>query len=279
CENISVHWRLDGDLAEKCKRICTDGSNLLDRVSCGVICLDLENLRINDEASAFTARAVALLEAFERLDHVDEEVHLFTDSGSVLMALNSVKHTHPLIDRIRIQQKQTKFQPVEISGYSQKVNKPNTCSNRLKAHISIEGNELDDSIPKSAILMRKFPNLVSSLKKGSRLDMSQKAMFLLRLMSVVNNTICYGNFFSNQILTVHGCFPVYQNECFGKSPGCDCGLDQGTVSHLVYGCPNFDAIRKEFLPENLLSLALLDLAVNLKAKTGVKTFLALFDQS
>ncbi|GBO24158.1 hypothetical protein AVEN_33172-1 [Araneus ventricosus] len=68
-------------------------------------------------------------------------------------------------------------------------------------------------------------------------------------------------------------------KCFGKSPDYDCGLDQGTVSHLVYGYPNFDAIRKEFLPENLLSLALLDLAVNLKAKTGVKTFLALFYQS
>ncbi|GBL86328.1 hypothetical protein AVEN_164518-1 [Araneus ventricosus] len=45
-----------------------------------------------------------------------------------------------------------------------------------------------------------------------------------------------------------GCFPIYQNNFFGKSPDCDCGLDQGAVSHLVYGCPNFDAIWKEYFP-------------------------------
>ncbi|GBN76759.1 hypothetical protein AVEN_114431-1 [Araneus ventricosus] len=197
-ESISVHWRLDGDLAEKCKIMFTDGSNLHDRVSCGVICLDLENLvnwkreiRINDEASVFTAKAVVLLKAFERLDHIDEEVRLFTDSRSMLMALNSVKHTHPLIDRIRL------FL----------VSKPNTCLNWIKAHIDIEGNELDDLIAKSAIMKdnidfnAEIPKswiIIETLQQ--KLDMSQKARFLSRLMSVVNNRICYGDFFINSCM-------------------------------------------------------------------------------
>ncbi|GBM26841.1 hypothetical protein AVEN_32090-1 [Araneus ventricosus] len=83
--------------------------------------------------------------------------------------------------------------------------------------------------------------------------MSQKARLLFGLIPVVAWML------SNLPKTI-----------LGEFPDCDCGLYQGTVSHIVYGCPNFDAIRKEYFDENFLSLGLLDLAVHLKAKTGLQ---------
>ncbi|GBM25397.1 hypothetical protein AVEN_245809-1 [Araneus ventricosus] len=87
--------------------------------------------------------------------------------------------------------------------------------------------------------------------------MSQKARFLFGMMPVMNNRRRYDDFFINQILAEHGCFPINENKFFGESLDCDCGLDKGTVRHLVYGCPNFDDIKNEYFPENFLSLCLL----------------------
>ncbi|GBN54161.1 hypothetical protein AVEN_60891-1 [Araneus ventricosus] len=89
-------------------------------------CISVSNVGINRSqgiGSCAYSNLFTILRIFERLDDIDEEGHLFTDSGSVLMALHSVKHTHPLIDKIKLLL----------------VNKPNISLKWVKADIGIGG--------------------------------------------------------------------------------------------------------------------------------------------
>ncbi|GBM25175.1 hypothetical protein AVEN_96725-1 [Araneus ventricosus] len=84
---------------------------------------------------------------------------------------------------------------------------------------------------------------------------------------------CHGDFLINQILTTHGCFPVHQHRIFGKSPDSECGRDQGTVSHYVYGCQIYREVRQNYFPKNFFQLGILELILNTRAKIGLKIIL------
>ncbi|GBM59563.1 hypothetical protein AVEN_268742-1 [Araneus ventricosus] len=81
---------------------------------------------------------------------------------------------------------------------------------------------------------------------------------------------CLIDFYINQLLASHGAFPFHQGRLFGKNIGCYCNLDEGTVSHYLYGCPIYSNIRKSFFPENSAILDILELVKNCKANVGLK---------
>ncbi|GBN59140.1 hypothetical protein AVEN_19944-1 [Araneus ventricosus] len=143
----------------------------------------------------------------------------------------------------------------------------------VKAHIGIYGNELADvaaeyatrreavdqvlGIPKS--WLQYILKQDTLLKWQKRWESSPKSRFLYGLMSTVSTKRCYGDFFLNQILTTHGCFPQHQHKFFGKSPSCICGTDFGTVSHYIFGCSRYHFIRSRFFPLSFSSMSILEL--------------------
>ncbi|GBN33314.1 hypothetical protein AVEN_69925-1 [Araneus ventricosus] len=94
--------------------------------------------------------------------------------------------------------------------------------------------------------------------------------FIYGIFPEVNTKTCHGDFLINQILTTEGCFLVHQHRVFGKSPDCECGRDQGTVSHYVYGCQIYREVRQKYFPENFFQLGILKLILNTSAKIGLK---------
>ncbi|GBL74202.1 hypothetical protein AVEN_231077-1 [Araneus ventricosus] len=99
---------------------------------------------------------------------------------------------------------------------------------------------------------------------------SPNSRFLYGIFPEVNTKRCHGDLLINQILTTHGCFPVHQHRIFGKSPDCECGRDQGTVSHYVYGCQIYREVRQKYFPKNFFQLGILELILNTCAKIGLK---------
>ncbi|GBM65498.1 hypothetical protein AVEN_223593-1 [Araneus ventricosus] len=99
---------------------------------------------------------------------------------------------------------------------------------------------------------------------------SPNSRFLYGIFPEVNTKRCHKDFLINQILTTHGCFSVHQHIILGKSPDCECGRDQGTVSHYVYGCQIYREVRQKYFPKNFFQLGILELILNTRAKNGLK---------
>ncbi|GBN97395.1 hypothetical protein AVEN_173230-1 [Araneus ventricosus] len=78
----------------------------------------------------------------------------------------------------------------------------------------------------------------------ARWGSSLNSRFLYGNFPEVNTKRCQADFLINQILTTRGCFPVTSTDFFGKSPDCECGRNQGTVSHYVYGCQIYREVRQ-----------------------------------
>ncbi|GBM66892.1 hypothetical protein AVEN_263949-1 [Araneus ventricosus] len=79
------------------KKIFTDGSKLNGRVGSDIVCLDegrdiiwKEEIRSKDEASVFVSKAVAIQRAVEKVGSTKEKMVIFSNSRSVLMALELV---------------------------------------------------------------------------------------------------------------------------------------------------------------------------------------------
>ncbi|GBL77945.1 hypothetical protein AVEN_143274-1 [Araneus ventricosus] len=77
-------------------------------MGCGAICYDsMENvklsfsIRLSDEISVFIAEAQALLLAIKKIYHEDHEIFIFTDSRSVLIALESCNNQTSIINKIK----------------------------------------------------------------------------------------------------------------------------------------------------------------------------------
>ncbi|GBM56594.1 hypothetical protein AVEN_128387-1 [Araneus ventricosus] len=245
------------------------------RVGSGVVCLSEDRdiiwkleIRLNDEASVFIAEAVAIQMAAEKVGPTKEKIVIFSDSKSVLMALESNKNHSEVIMKLR------KILLVN----------PQITLNWVRAHIDIYGNELADLSAKNATtkeevdIMVKIPMswITNQLKMTmvqewqARWMSSPNSRFLYGIFPEVNTKRCHGDFLINQILTTHGCFPVHQHRIFGKSPDCKCGRDQGTVFHYVYGCQIYRVVRQKYFPENFFQLGILELILNTRGKIGLK---------
>ncbi|GBO23398.1 hypothetical protein AVEN_213764-1 [Araneus ventricosus] len=223
-------------------------------------------LAFNDEATDFIAEAVAILKSVIKAAEILEDTYIFTDSRSVLMALESKKNESSIIKEIKNLLKENLN--IEMCW--------------VKAHVGITGNEEADRLAKSAIdreemdfnikhsimWFKKKLKILLRYEWQDRWEKSLKSRFPFGLMPENREDRCLGNFYINQILTKHGCFPEHQSRFFGKTADCDCGLDLGTVTHYIYGCPNFVEIGREFFPGKFATLGILELIHNKKAEKG-----------
>ncbi|GBL72689.1 hypothetical protein AVEN_127932-1 [Araneus ventricosus] len=82
------------DPGVKSYKVFTDGSKMRERVACGAVFYEEEDKgvwsfqsRINDEATVFIAEAVDILKSIRKSAEMLEDIYIFTDSRSVLIAL------------------------------------------------------------------------------------------------------------------------------------------------------------------------------------------------
>ncbi|GBM26696.1 hypothetical protein AVEN_124988-1 [Araneus ventricosus] len=239
---------MDSDPKGRFKKIFIDVSKLNGRLGSGIVCLDegrdiiwKEEIRLNDEASVFVAEAVAIQMTVEKVGSTKEKIVTFSDSRSVLMALESnIDHSEVIMNLRK----------------TLLVN-PQIKLNWVRAHVDIYGNELSAKnattkeevdikvkIPKSWIKNQLKVTMLQEWQVGW--GSSPNSRFLYGVFSEVNTKRCHGDFLINQILTTYGCFPVHQRRIFGKSPDCECGRDQGTVSHYAYGCQIYREVRQKY---------------------------------
>ncbi|GBO35083.1 Putative protein in type-1 retrotransposable element R1DM [Araneus ventricosus] len=277
---ISFPWAIGDPDNQIGLKIFTDGSKLNNKVGFGIACFDErdEHLwsvseRLNDEASVFIAEAMAIFYAIDKCKDYSCQINIYTDSRSVLMAINSLKDDHPII--FQIKNLLRKSDHVKLFW--------------VKAHVGTYGNEFADSLakraterddidhvvpmPKSSIKYKMRESLIKDWQ--DRWKFSRNARFLFGIFPEVSFRHCFGDFYINQILTTHGSFPIHQSRFFGKSSLCICGLDEGTVSHFIYGCPRFSSIREKFFPVNFSVLGFLDLILNKRACQGLREIVSL----
>ncbi|GBM19824.1 hypothetical protein AVEN_86162-1 [Araneus ventricosus] len=103
-EKGGISWSMDNDSNVRFNKIFTNGSKLNGRVGPGIVCLkqgrDIiwkKEIRLNAEASGFVVEAVAIQIAVEKVCLTKEEIVLFSNSRSVLMALESNKTNSEVI--------------------------------------------------------------------------------------------------------------------------------------------------------------------------------------
>ncbi|GBO17770.1 hypothetical protein AVEN_16664-1 [Araneus ventricosus] len=217
----------------------------------------------------YTAEAyaikIALLEA-QSLNDSTLPVHIFSDSMSVLKFLEAVNDRFQLI--------------TDIKTISENLN----CSfHWVKAHVGTHSNERADIHAKEAAYKEDVdvslgtPRSLINLKIGNQIlnswqfrwVNSRQSRFTFGLFPDIDLKRCFGDFFINQILTGHGCFPAHQGRFFGKGSNCMCHTDEGTVSHYIYGCPLYEDIRRSYFPVNFAFLGILDLVQSGHSRKGL----------
>lgn len=257
-------------------RIFTDGSRIDNKVGAGIaiyrdnVLVKEISIRLNNDATVFMAEAYAIKIALEEAANEQDTTHIFSDSRSVLMALET-----PLVDQQII---------FEIKLLLQKNS--NFCFHWVKAHIGIIENEKADTlakdgaqlntigvnlgIPKSKIKLLLRNQVQADWQ--NRWNCSDKARHTYALFPRVDVSRIYGDFFINQLLTNHGCIPIYQSRFFGKEPKCECGAD-GTVDHIVFHCTIFSTIRKDYFPSKFEKFDLCKLINFKRARVGLSTMM------
>ena len=124
--------------------IYTDGSKSFDGVgSCAVIGDDIVKKKLPSACSTFTAEINAILMAVKNIYYARSEAQnfiIYTDSSSVLCALQQLMPTHPLVQEV---------QDWLVLVHSRKRAKINFCW--VPAHVNVEGNEKADKGAKEAI--------------------------------------------------------------------------------------------------------------------------------
>ncbi|GBL87049.1 hypothetical protein AVEN_218749-1 [Araneus ventricosus] len=158
----------------------------------------------------------ALMEA-QRLNDSTLLIHIFTYSMSVLKSLEAVNDRFQLIR--------------DIKTILQNLN----CSfHWVKAHVGTYGNERADFLAKEATFKEDvdvslgIPKSLINLKIRNQIlklwqlrwEKSQQSRFTLGLFPTTDLRRCFGDFFINQILTGHVCFPAHQGRFSGKATVC-----------------------------------------------------------
>ncbi|GBO30700.1 hypothetical protein AVEN_198438-1 [Araneus ventricosus] len=195
-------------------KIFTDGSKINNKVGIGIVCFDVNgdrkwsySERISDAASVFIAEALAIFRALEICKRIEDENHIYSDSRSVLMAIDSLQDIHYIIFNIKNILKQTK----------------NVKLFWIKAHVGTHGNEVADYLAKKATEKDSIDHVVPLPRSWIRLKLkeslirnwqsiwnsSRNARFLFGIFPDASFNRCFGEFYINQILTTHGAFPIH----------------------------------------------------------------------
>ncbi|GIX79758.1 retrovirus-related Pol polyprotein from type-1 retrotransposable element R1 [Caerostris darwini] len=229
--------------------IYTDGSKLLGRVGCAVVCI-LDNIvqfseqkRLSDCASVFMAELKAIEMAILSANfHHYPSVKIISDSRSVLQALaNPINCSAP------------------ISLLKSLLENSTTSCELIwtRAHVGTEGNEIADLYAKEATTREEvdlpislsFNHLKTEIAKAIKTDWqrqwssSSKGRAVHELFPHVCLKRIHGNYFLNQIITGHGDIASYQNKFFNSSPVCSCGKETEDRHHLIFKCEIWKDIR------------------------------------
>lgn len=226
--------------------------------------------RLSDNASSFDAEATAILKIIEwanenKIDRID--VH--SDAKSVLTAIERRTHDNCLIQEIQ--------QKVR-HGFSR------ICLHWIRAHSGNVKNEAVDKLAKSVLdrdgvdcQISYSKRYISQVMRSETLERwtrrwenSFKGRRLRMFFPDPDPSRLNGDFFLNQVFTGHGAFAFHQSRFFGKDSTCHCGDDEGTVGHVVFRCPTFAQIRRDWFPRDYLRLELEKLLEDSKARRGVK---------
>ncbi|GBN23380.1 hypothetical protein AVEN_79462-1 [Araneus ventricosus] len=148
------------------KNIFTGGSKLDARVGSGVVCLDQKDdvlrqceIRLNDKATVFLAEAFSILTALQRIRD-DEKIRIYTDSQSVLQALESSRFQSNIILDIKKMLRHKKH--VEFFW--------------VKAHVGIYGNELADVAAKNTTRREAVDQVLGIPKSWLQYNLKQDTL-------------------------------------------------------------------------------------------------------
>ncbi|GIY57888.1 uncharacterized protein CDAR_197091 [Caerostris darwini] len=197
-----------------------------------------------------------------------KKAKIITDSRSVLQALNN---TNPSVLALK-----------ELLRYAPSIELIWT-----RAHIGVAGNESADihaklgterpnidSFYSMPLSLLKSLLLTENLRTWQQLwSTSLKGRDVFQLCPMINLRRIHGNFFINQVITGHGAIAKHQARFFGANPVCFCGTADEDRDHIVFHCPQWAEIRKEFFSRNFVRLSLLRILSNKKARTGVEAIM------
>lgn len=197
----------------------TDGSKIVDKFVCACMIHKEKRLiytdmyRINKNASVFYAEAYAILKVLEYCDKYGiEEMQIRSDANAVLMALSGFKSDKELIKEIR----------KKITGVTR------FQFHWVKSHVGLLKNEEVDKIDKLA-LQKELVNYKTKYTKKQiakmltsdtmeawqeRWNVSNKGRKVYNYFPRVMIHRLMGDFYINQIYTVHGALGPYQNRFF-----------------------------------------------------------------
>lgn len=208
----------------------TDGSKIGNKVGIAVLIFHKEELvyqvrtRISNHASIFDAKALAILKGIE--------MHIHTDSRSVLRALEGYRNENLIIENIRKELE---------NGYT------NFEFHWFKAHVGVPKNEKVDAIAKLATQDKVISENVKFTKKEIgkilraeamrrweyRWNHSQKGRRTYYFYPEVDESRIEADFYCNQILTGHGALGPHQRRFCDGELDCDCGNDVASDEHLI----------------------------------------------
>lgn len=250
-QKMGVPWDLE-DPQDNQLAYYTDGSRIDNRVGCAFLLIecDLEIAsgvyRLGDGNSVFEAEMYAINRAaiHARNRHIVGS-HLYSDSMSALSRLSNYNTDSEFVE-------ETKKLLVETGMRLHWV----------KAHSNIQWNEEVDLLAKFATRMDEidiiFPLGKTTIGTMCKLELTQRwqerwsgdgrSRFLYGLFPRVGTDFVSGDFYLNQVLTLHGNSDAYKARFFNEDENCRfCHAAMGTYPHYLFECPRFRKIRERSL--------------------------------
>ncbi|GIX69948.1 RNase H domain-containing protein [Caerostris darwini] len=256
--------------------IYTDGSKMNNRVGGAFVVYDkgLEiyshGLRLSDHESVYSAERMAIEAAIDfAINNNLQLSSIISDSRSVLQAISNPNNIDVHILQIKD----------KISNYNGIIH-----LYWIKAHEGFDGNEKADEYAKVATMKNSIDHTsgydITYIKKmikkeivaqwQDRWSNSNKGREVFTFFPEVKTSRIQGDFFTNQLLTGHGCIGVYQERFFGKSAACSCVHILEDRNHIIYDCPQWDDIRKKSFPKNYHSVKIELILFNKISRAGLR---------